>query len=291
MRSSRRSRGTASSAVSARVRCAERRRARLGRRAAADDTSCTQPAQHGHRAAGTNRRARLMREDETACERCAGIRGPRACRSGWWRGQRARASPALPGGRRHPRAGAWRSCGAGCGARRVASRPAFSAARFTMPQAPTRESGVAARIEQHATLRLAPVEPGTDLCAGTPRAHRCPSGRSVRGVPCEPLPKTRTSPSGSSRSVRPRPQSSETRIPAPYASSSSTRSRQASGSEMSGAVSIASTSDTESVSGSFRQLGRALEPVAGIGLHLPLGQQEAEIGPGGRNGSPYAGWT
>ena len=152
--------------------------------------------------------------DGTACAPSAGIRGRRGCRSASSRGRRARASPARPAGRRRLPADASRSCGEACAASRAFVIPAFSAARLTMPHAPTRESGSPAGIEQHRLVLPRRARAGAG--AGTPTRAPItlrPIG-TRRSFP--PLPNTRTSSLRRSKSVSPSPHSSETRIPAPY---------------------------------------------------------------------------
>src|SRR5438552_9058729 len=71
---------------------------------------------HGKTAPGRSNRRRFTPWDEIACAPSANSRGPRGCTAAWSTGRRAPASPAPRAGRRRPRAGAWRRCGAACAA-------------------------------------------------------------------------------------------------------------------------------------------------------------------------------
>ena len=92
---------------------APRRHGARGNRAAAARSGRT-PTQASSDTQARPGSRRLSRGGDTACERSGGIRGPRGCRSGWWRGPHGRASPARRAGRRRLRAGGSRSCAAAC---------------------------------------------------------------------------------------------------------------------------------------------------------------------------------
>ena len=136
-----------------------------------------------------------------------------------------------------------------CGWTRVGSRPAFSASRRRIRNAPARVSGAAfARSGRAPAGAAGRGTGGRGRGSGAPRRSAWRPIGTTRSLP--PLPVTRTNRSSRSTPLLSSPTASETRSPAPYSSSTSAWSRRLRGCVPFAASIRRSASPGESVFGS-----------------------------------------